>query len=166
MRHLVSVVTDQHVSYFVSDGDEVEQMAQVANRGLDVRGVIRLGDVLVEALGLNGHKVAARRQPALVADAPPRLPPAPSRKGQAPYPYTINKIIEFVDAHPEGVSYADLWEALLPTFDKRKAIAAMAFKIKAHLRACEDEGVLAEFRIERRRTGDNRPPLVFLVPVR
>ena len=76
MRQLVSVVNDDGIGYFVSDGDGATQIAHVINPGLDVQDVIRLGVNLSDALRmttlhLNGHTAHA-----VEAQEPPALPAA------------------------------------------------------------------------------------------
>ena len=64
----MSVVTDSHVSYFVSDDDEAQQIAQLVNTAqLSVPDVIKLGVNLIDALHLNGSQRSKREQHALPA---------------------------------------------------------------------------------------------------
>lgn len=55
MRQLVSVVTDEAISYLIDDGEGTTQIAKVINTGLEVADVVRLGVNLGEALRLNGY---------------------------------------------------------------------------------------------------------------
>lgn len=161
MRQLVAVAKDGQVHYFLHDGDVATQIAQITGE-IPLATIVEIGVSLGDLHpSPNGHK-PARKQAAL--PAAPRQTPG-RKPGQRAYPYSLAQIIEYVDAHPEGVKYEDLWQALLPTFDKRKVIAAMAVRVKAHLTACEAEGAQPELRVEKRPNKDHGPPNVYLVPV-
>ncbi len=139
MRQLVSVVTEQTVSYFLAEdgSDQVHQVAQVMNTGLEVGDVIDLGANLLDALKLNGHRKVvgapatsaiqrALREP---EPAQPELIPAPAKpkskprkptgqppgrpRGPSPRPiqrwgFTRERVLEDLEAHP-GTTY---WEAV------------------------------------------------------
>ena len=130
MRQLVSVVTDQTVSYFLQDEDPeapVLQVAQVLNMGLDVPEVLDLGANLVQSLKLNGRGARARAQiaapapramkPATQPELEPVKPEPPARnrggrpKGPAKRPmrrwgFTREAVLADLRAHP-GTTYVE-----------------------------------------------------------
>lgn len=106
MRQLVSVVTEETVSYFLTDveGTEAKQVAQVLNPGFMVGDVIETGVVLTQVLRLNGKapKIKALG-PAPAPELPP-APPAPEREKKRPgirvSRLTLDHIVDYVADHP------------------------------------------------------------------
>jgi hypothetical protein len=116
MRQLVSVVTDEHVRYFVTDeGEEIEQIAQLVNRGLDVEAVVQLGTSLSDVLRLNGHKRKAVKPAAVVPELPPA--PAPRRRVRSYHDLTRGEVIDYITAHP-GCRAREMADVLLPGIGK------------------------------------------------
>jgi len=76
----VAFVDGPTVRFFVADGNKVDQVAEVSHRaGMDVRDVVALGNMLSEALHLNGDAPA----PAPRAKAAAPKPAAPKQKPRA-----------------------------------------------------------------------------------
>lgn len=100
MRQLVTIVRDGQLLLFTQDGDDVQQVAQLVDPGLDVRDVVGLGVTL-------GALYEPKRRP-----APARsLPPAPEaksttksaqgvRRGYTPTGITDAQTLAAVAAHP------------------------------------------------------------------
>jgi hypothetical protein len=119
MRQLVSVVTDDSVRYFVQDGDNVQQIAQLLNPGLDVPAVIELGDVLTSALRLNGNRSpkSGRELPAAPEPAV-RVEAAPSKRTKRVETRTRwgvsgFDVLDDVRAHP-GTTVAEIVGRIYP----------------------------------------------------
>jgi hypothetical protein len=116
MRQLVSVVTGESVSYFVSDDDDtVTQVAQVINPGFGVGEVVELGSSLVDVLRLNGKRKRVSELPTPAREiepAPKPVEPAPKRarrnimpsRGEVAERKTAT--VEYVRAHPDCDSNA------------------------------------------------------------
>ena len=116
MRQLVSVVTDEHVSYFVHDDgdDEAQQIAQVINPGFDVAEIVELGASLTTVLHLNGKrpkKAAALTEPAPAVAVTPELTArgTPRRRKASPrrrdWGTTTPGVLADVRAHPDSTTF-------------------------------------------------------------
>lgn len=167
MRQLVSVVTEQTVSYYLAaeDSEHVHQVAQIVNTGLEVGDVIDLGANLLTALRLNGKGAKALiaptartlSQPIPVQPAlTPAEPPAKSgqksgqksasgKSGQPRMSWGLRKdaVLADVRAHPD-TTYREIAKRLIGTEDPR-AISTVA----AHCVALREGGHRFETRYER-----------------
>lgn len=84
MRQLVSVMTDETISYHVHDGDHTTQIAQVLNVGLGLADVITLGVNLGDVLRLSTMKLNGSGAHAVEPQERRALPPATQRASTPP----------------------------------------------------------------------------------
>lgn len=141
MRQLIAVAEGDTLRYFLStDGESIAQVAQVLNPGLDVADVLRLGNVLTEALRLNGH------QPAVATAATP-LPPAPMPKRRRPFRNadhrapTLEEIFAFIRDHG-GCTTGEIAAALVPVpLGNTKPVQTINNRIISYRKRCHDQGV-------------------------
>lgn len=139
MRQLVSVVTEETVSYYLADDggdDEVVKVAQVLNDGLGVPEVIDLGANLVAALRLNGHRRKSVTAPAakpLPEPAKPAKPaqakPAQAKRPRVSWGLTGDRVLADIRAHP-GTTFAEIAQRLTGS-DDRRAVQSVTAHIHA-----------------------------------
>lgn len=146
----MAFVEGETLRYFVSeDGDQVTQVAQMVNPGLDVRDVLQLGNVLAHALRLNGDK--PKRQPRA---APPELPPERPRRGRPPagvgllYNVTVEDIIGYVRKHP-GSRPSEIAAALMPRLASKPRNQTIGNRLRAYFDKCERAGTAPAVRTVR-----------------
>lgn len=156
MRQLVSVVSDGRVRYFIHDGDDVRQIAEITDPGADVATVIEIGVSLAALHGRrNGDQPKAkRRRPPGKKSAPAPTSPesVPAKKrgrlpGSARVDIDINEIIGAVRRQP-GRTGAELGAELLPTIERIPANAAIGYRISTYLKRCENDGTAPAIRAE------------------
>ena len=98
MRQLVAIAEGDSLRFFTSERGKVTQIAQILNPGFEVRDIIGLGDVLTEALGLNGQSPAPAPAPVKrQAEAPKQLPP--KRRVTRPRPLDIEHVVAVSYTH-------------------------------------------------------------------
>lgn len=151
MRQLVAFVEGDTLRYFVSeDGEQVRQVAEVINPGFDVRDVLQLGNVLSEALRLNGHRPPKRQPAVALPPAPPK--PAASKRRRPPGSYSINIDIDDVIAavrRQPGRTGAELGAELLPSYERVAANSAIGYRFNAYLDSCQRDGTEPAIRAEK-----------------
>lgn len=121
MRQLVSVVSDGALRYFLHDGGEAIQVAQLVDPGVDVGAVIEIGVSLgslyskMPVDGLVGGQVKPAKPAKEVAPAPAALPPSPPepKVKYARTNVTVEEIIDYITKHP-GVRTTMIAAELMP----------------------------------------------------
>lgn len=150
MRQLVSVVNEDHVLYFVHDGDEVEQVATVKNPGLDVRDVIGLGTTLAALYQPPTPAPVVRA----VSNGHARALPAPrQRPERKPRPYfATSNLVAIVRGHPRSTARQITQMALPPN---EPMVKGLVEHVQTKLGPLVTAGVLRAERVESR-TFDGR----------
>lgn len=143
MKQIVSVVNDRAILYFVTDehGDDVRQIAQIVNPGLEVNDIVSLGVNLSDVLRLNGVIPT-------VASEPIAVPSAPVRRagGTAPRSWglTMPMVLADVVDHPGSTSH-EIAERLLDevSHGSLQAVNNVLFRLRAKgsVRYGERQGV-------------------------
>jgi hypothetical protein len=145
MRQLVSVVSDGSLRYFLHDGGEAVQVAQLVDPGVDVPMVVEIGvslGALYAKLPVNGKEVA----PVKAAVSLPAAPaPKEGRKYQprmrktTQHSLTIDEIIAYVAEHP-GVSHSALASALAPHLENHKRRQLVDNRLRVYFDRCSRTG--------------------------
>lgn len=166
MKQLVAFVEGDTLRYFMSEGDKVTQVAQVVNPGFNVRDVVQLGNMLAEALWLNGDRPATDSATETAAERKRRLnrenyhrnktkpqSAAPARRGRPPGGglsprVTFEQMLEYIREHP-GVRPSELGAALMPDEDSKVRNRTIGNRLRAMTVRSERAGVPPPVRAER-----------------
>lgn len=132
MRQLVTVVRDGHLLLFTHDGDDVQQVAQLVDPGLDVRDVVGLGvtlGALYEPKPTSSPK-PARTLPAASGDEGGTTASSKPKRAQ-PIASGIDtaELLAWIGAHPLSTS-AQIAAGLGLTQHARKALDMRLWKLR------------------------------------
>lgn len=194
MRQIVAFVEGETLRYFVSDdgGQEIRQIAEMVNPGLDVRDVLQLGDMLSHALHLNGDapapaeterekrnrkaREAYHRNKDRATGAAAKRPPLPPEQRRPPgrlpgipherrHSVTIEQIIDVIRQHPEGCRPVDIAEAVgvTPGFSLSEMRQVIDNRLRVYFERCERRG---EQPAIRRVASDDARPTATMYPER
>jgi len=135
VRQRVAIAEGDSLRFFTSERGKVTQIAQILNPGFEVRDIIGLGDVLTEALGLNGQSPAPAPAPVKrQAEAPKQLPP--KRRVTRPRPLDIEHVVAWLRDGHEGSTLREIAKFVWGDDDAAAAVAA-----RDKLAPYEDQGV-------------------------
>ena len=106
MRQLVAVVADGSVRYFIAEGDEVTQIAQITDPGANVATIIEIG---VSLGALYTRRNGAKTAPTAKAAPAPASPARRRGKTLRSWGAGQEAILADLRAHPDS-TYAEISE--------------------------------------------------------
>lgn len=122
MRQLVSVVADGRVRYFIHDGDDVRQIAEITDPGTNVATVIEIGvslGALYERRNGAGAQPAKRAKPAPAAkSSTPRTTSTPGKRPTTRWGASRDRVLADLRSHPD-TSYVEIAERVAGSGEHR-----------------------------------------------
>ena len=158
MRQLASTLVDGKLRYYLADEEtgELDEIAVIkAGPGFDASeptAMISLGFGLVHDAGYNGHRRKRNQPPALVAEPPTALPPAPvvmpgRQRRNERHRVTVEEIVDYVHAHP-GARPSQIADALVttPGANRIKRSQVVGNRLASYFDQCKRQGVAPAIR--------------------